>query len=77
MISGAFRSMVHDHEFSEHPEGTLMSDRYVFKSPLGILSGIVDRIFLTAYMRRFIVRRNTVLKQLAESEEWRRYLEKS
>src|ERR1039458_3836455 len=24
MISGAFRSMVHDHEFSEHPEGTLM-----------------------------------------------------
>src|SRR5437667_9387836 len=24
MISGAFKKMVHDHEFAEHPEGTLM-----------------------------------------------------
>ncbi len=75
MISGAFKSMVHDHEFSEHPGGTLMSDRFEFKSPLGILGGIVDLVFLKSYMRRFIVRRNEVLKQLAESAEWSRYLE--
>jgi ligand-binding SRPBCC domain-containing protein len=75
MISGAFKSMVHDHEFDEHPAGTLMSDRFEFKSPLGILGGIVDWIFLTSYMRRFIVRRNEVLKQVSESAEWSRYLE--
>src|SRR6266436_6535066 len=49
MISGAFKSMAHDHEFADHPEGTLMSDRFEFKSPLGILGAIVDRAFLTAW----------------------------
>jgi ligand-binding SRPBCC domain-containing protein len=75
MISGAFKSMAHDHTFAEHPDGTLMSDRFEFRSPIGILGVIVDRLFLTSYMRRFIVRRNEVLKQLAESTEWSRYLE--
>ena len=74
MISGAFKRMVHDHEFADHPAGTLMRDRFEFDSPLGILGRIVDVLFLEAYMRRFIVRRNEVLKQLAESAEWRRYL---
>jgi ligand-binding SRPBCC domain-containing protein len=77
MISGAFKSMTHDHSFAEHPEGTLMSDRFEFKSPLGILGAIADRFFLASYMRRFIVRRNDVLKQLAESSEWSRYLEQT
>ena len=77
MVSGAFKSMVHDHEFAEHPAGTLMSDHFEFRSPLGILGAIVDRVFLASYMRRFIVRRNEVLKQLAESAEWSRYLEQT
>jgi ligand-binding SRPBCC domain-containing protein len=77
MISGAFKSMVHDHEFAEHPAGTLMRDRFAFNSPLGILGRIVDVLFLAAYMRRFIARRNEVLKRLAESSEWRRYLQQT
>jgi ligand-binding SRPBCC domain-containing protein len=77
MISGAFKSMAHDHTFADHREGTLMSDRFEFKSPLGILGAIVDRLFLAPYMRRFIVRRNEILKQLAESKEWSRYLEQT
>jgi len=77
MISGAFKRMVHDHEFAEHSSGTLMSDRFEFESPLGILGGIVDWLFLTSYMRRLFVRRNEVLKQLAESAEWSRYLEQT
>jgi ligand-binding SRPBCC domain-containing protein len=74
MISGAFSSMAHDHTFEVHPEGTLMRDRFEFASPLGILGRIADWLFLTSYMRRFIVRRNAVLKQLAESGDWSRYV---
>src|SRR5712664_2392717 len=48
MISGAFKSMVHDHDFTEHPAGTLMMDRFEFQSPLGILGMIVDRVFLAS-----------------------------
>jgi len=74
MVSGAFKSMKHDHEFIPRPPGTLMVDRFEFESPFGILGRIVDRIFLFAYMRRFLRRRNQVLKALAESEDWRRYV---
>jgi len=75
MVSGAFKRMVHDHEFVEHPEGTLMRDRFAFASPLGMLGWIADQCFLTWYMRRFLVGRNAALRHLAESEEWRRYLD--
>jgi ligand-binding SRPBCC domain-containing protein len=74
MISGAFERMLHDHEFSEHPEGTMMRDRFEFKSPLGILGRIADWLFLESYMQQFIVRRNETLRRLAESSEWARYL---
>jgi ligand-binding SRPBCC domain-containing protein len=74
MVSGAFKRMVHDHELAEHPAGTLMRDRFEFESPLGILGRVVDWLFLTSYMRRFLVQRNEVLKQLAESAECHRYL---
>jgi ligand-binding SRPBCC domain-containing protein len=75
MISGAFKSMTHDHIFAAQSAGTLMSDRFEFESPLGILGAIVDKLFLASYMRRFMVLRNEILKQLAESKEWSRYLE--
>jgi ligand-binding SRPBCC domain-containing protein len=74
MVSGAFKSMRHDHEFVEHPPGTLMIDRFEFESPYGLIGRVVDRIFLFGYMRRFLVHRNNVLKRLAESEDWRRYV---
>jgi ligand-binding SRPBCC domain-containing protein len=77
MVAGAFKSMKHDHEFFEHPNGTLMVDRFEFQSPFGILGSVVDRLVLVAYMRRFLVRRNSILKGLAESETWSRYLEHS
>lgn len=75
MIAGAFKRMVHDHEFADDPVGTLMRDRFEFQSPLGILGRIVDALFLTSYMRRFLVQRNEILKRLAKSEEWRRYVD--
>jgi ligand-binding SRPBCC domain-containing protein len=75
MVKGAFKTMKHDHEFLEHPTGTLMVDHFEFQSPFGILGGIVDGLFLTAYMRHFLVRRNAILKHLAESQEGSRYLE--
>jgi len=74
MVSGAFKSMKHDHEFTGRPEGTLMMDRFEFESPFGILGWLADRLFLVNYMRRFLIGRNLVLKNLAESEGWRNYV---
>lgn len=74
MVSGAFKSMKHDHEFIAETPGTLMVDRFEFESPFGVVGRIVDRAFLAAYMRRFLARRNQVLKTLAESGDWKRYV---
>ena len=74
MLEGAFSRMQHDHRFDERDGKTVMTDRFEFTSPLGVLGQLVDRVFLTSYMRRFIVKRNVLLKQTAESSGWKRYL---
>ncbi len=74
LVSGAFKSLRHDHEFIAQPLGTLMVDHFEFESPFGIVGHLANRFFLTAYLRRFLVRRNQVLKALAESEDWKQFL---
>lgn len=74
MLKGAFRSMKHDHWFEERDGKTVMTDRFEFVAPFGVCGRIAERFFLTRYMRRFIEERNAVLKQIAESNAWRRYL---
>lgn len=77
MVRGAFAGFDHDHWFDELPGGsTRMRDRFAFESPLGVLGRVANGLFLTSYMRRFLVERNAVLKRVAESNEWRRYLER-
>ena len=74
MVAGAFKRMIHDHEFSRQGSGTLMIDRFEFESPFGILGWLIDRIVLSSYMCMLLRRRNRVLKNLAESDEWQKYL---
>jgi len=74
MITGAFRSMKHTHEFIDHQGMTEMRDRFEFEAPLGFLGRIAEQLFLAGYMRRFLVIRNAALKQLAESDGWQRFL---
>ena len=74
MIEGAFQRMEHHHRFEPSPDGTVMRDVFEFESPFGLAGRLVDRLFLKAYMRAFLVERNRVLKVTAESDAWRRYL---
>ena len=74
MLEGAFKHMRHDHTFEDQDGKTLMTDRFEFGAPLGILGIIAERLFLTSYMRHFIVKRNQILQRIAETDEWRKYL---
>ena len=73
-LEGAFRHMKHDHSFATRDGKTVMTDRFEFSSPLGFVGRIVDRLFLEGYMRRFIEKRNAILKRTAESDDWKKYL---
>jgi ligand-binding SRPBCC domain-containing protein len=74
MVEGAFRQMTHDHSFEARGDQTVMTDRFEFSSRLGVLGRFVDRVFLESYMRRFIQKRNAILKRTAESDDWTKYL---
>lgn len=74
MLKGAFKSMCHDHIFEVHSGQTLMKDVFVFESPLGLVGKLFNAIYLTNYMKSFLLERNQMIKQFAESEEWRRVL---
>ncbi|KOS06637.1 cell division protein [Flavobacterium akiainvivens] len=63
---GAFKSMVHRHVFEEHNGRTVMTDIFTYQSPLGILGRLADVLFLEKYMRRFLTKRNAIIKAFAE-----------
>jgi ligand-binding SRPBCC domain-containing protein len=71
MQKGAFKSLRHEHRFeSLGSNSTLMRDTLHFESPLGILGRFANWLFLTRYMRSFLLERNANFKQLVESGEW-------
>jgi ligand-binding SRPBCC domain-containing protein len=76
MVRGAFRRLVHDHYFESVAGRTRMRDVFDFTAPLGPLGTLVDRVILTAYLRRFLENRAQSLKQLAESGAGRQFIVK-
>jgi ligand-binding SRPBCC domain-containing protein len=76
MVRGAFRRIVHDHYFEPVAGGTRMRDVFDFTAPMGPLGTLVDKLVLTAYLRRFLENRAHALKQLAESGAGRRFIVK-
>jgi len=75
MIHGAFRSMKHDHFFrSLSSSETEMKDVFLFSAPLPVLGRVAEILILRRYMQSLLHERNSVIKQIAESGEWRKYL---
>jgi hypothetical protein len=75
MVKGIFGSMQADHYFRTLPSGaTEMKDLFRVAAPLPILGPLAEAIFLRHYMLALLRERNTVIKQIAESDEWQRYL---
>lgn len=74
MIKGAFKRFTHDHFFEQKGEKVLMKDVFDYTSPFWILGKIADALFLESYMRNLLTERNLVIKKIAESENWRKFL---
>jgi len=75
MIRGAFRSMRHDHFFRAVSAGeTEMTDIFWFEAPLPVLGRIAEIVILRRYMQALLRERNAVIRQFAESGEWRKVL---
>jgi hypothetical protein len=75
MIQGIFRFMKHDHFFRPlSREETEMKSVYCFAAPLPVLGRFAEIAFLRRYMHSLLRERNAVVKEIAESSQWQRYL---
>ena len=74
MIRGAFKSIEHDHIFHESGGRTVMKDIFYFESPGWIFGAMVNRLFLTRYLRSVLTKRNRMIKRVAESDHWKEIL---
>lgn len=78
MLEGAFKNMHHIHQFikvNEHR--TKMIDAFTFSSPLGVLGSLFDRLILSKYLTRFLIRKNAFLKEIAELGTWQQFLKQN
>ncbi len=74
MVSGAFKRFDHDHFFEQIGEQTLIKDVFDYDSPLGILGWIADALFVEKHLREMLRERNQLIKRIAESDDWRKFL---
>ncbi len=73
-VKGAFKSIYHEHFFESQQAFTIMIDKFKFEAPFGILGSIFNQLVLTNYMRRFLTVRNNVIKEYAETDQWKTIL---
>ena len=75
MIAGPFQRFEHDHHFAPMDDGTRMRDEIRFLASGGLLGRLTTRMFLRKQLKAFLMERNAMIKRLAESEDWHKYLE--
>ena len=51
-----------------------MIDKIDFETPYGSIGKIANRLFLKAYIERFLLKRNETIKEYAESQKWKAIL---
>ena len=76
MERGRFKRFQHDHHFAEVDGHTLLHDKLRFSLPFGPAGKLIARRIMVPYIAGLLRRRLTLLKQVAESEQWRRYVPK-
>ncbi|MFC6193114.1 hypothetical protein ACFP1I_15975 [Dyadobacter subterraneus] len=73
-MKGAFKYFIHDHYFEQKNDIVIMEDIFEFQSPFGLIGKLVDQIILTNYLTKFLILRNNMIKDFAETDKWKSVL---
>lgn len=71
---GIFKSMVHKHTFEEIGDHVIMKDIFEFHSPFGFLGILFNKLVLVNYLKKFLIHRNQIIKEFAETDKWKEVL---
>jgi ligand-binding SRPBCC domain-containing protein len=75
MTAGIFARYEHEHFFAAMDDGTRVRDELKFAARFGPLGRALETMVLRRYLTSLMKRRHAALKRVAESDEWRSYLE--
>lgn len=73
-LQGDFKMMKHEHHFKPCENGTLLIDLFHFESPYGIIGRWFNSLYLTNYLKKLLEQRNKTIKEVAETDRWKRLL---
>ncbi len=74
MVKGDFKSFKHEHHFKQVDNGTIMIDLLEFESPYGMIGQLFNKFYLKGYLEKFLVQRNNIIKEYAETQKWQALL---
>jgi ligand-binding SRPBCC domain-containing protein len=75
VTAGIFARYEHEHFFAAMDDGTRVRDELTFVARFGTVGRMLESLVLRRYITSLLKRRNAALKQAAESQEWRLYLD--
>lgn len=75
-LEGDFKELKHEHHFKPCENGTIMIDLFEFETPYGAVGKLFNRAYFIRYMRKLLEQRNKTIKEIAESDKWKKFLEK-
>jgi len=73
-VEGVFGALTHEHTFERAGDGTVMVDEVRFEPPFGPLGPLVEPV-AERRLRRLVDYHARALREVAESDDWRRFLE--
>ncbi len=75
MIAGRFTRFEHDHHFVDRGDGAIvLRDELRFVMRWGWVGKLIGRWILVPHIRGLMRKRFTLLKKIAEGDEWKHYL---
>ena len=73
-VEGDFKMMKHEHYFKLIENGTIMIDQFHFETPYGSFGKLMNSLYLEKYITQLLKERNAIIKNAAESNLWKQYL---
>ncbi|GAC1416674.1 MAG: hypothetical protein NVS1B13_00060 [Flavisolibacter sp.] len=75
-VQGNFSLMKHEHYFKPIENGALMIDQFQYETKFGNFGKLVNHLYLENYLTRVLAQRNNGIKKVAESDQWKQFLNK-
>ena len=73
-VKGDLKSFRLESHFKEVENGTILINILHFEGPRDFLGSLIAKFYLKSYLEKFLLKRNAVIKQYAESDKWKAVL---